>query len=509
MSVPALPTSIGVRRPARASRSPAPRIDDLVRAALDERAERLRRRASVEFVSVGVEVVADPHRLGGHRAEQRGAVRDRLVRRAASASPRSRRAGSKRDVHGRRHRREPEAGDAAPSARSAAGRRRPRGRPRRSRRRATGDSAMSEMLMPRAPSASASSATTPGRFGTATRSSRTGAAGQPGLEQRAGGRRAAASCQAASRAPSPRSQRRADLAERGDRVVDRGSPARRGWRGRCPPTAPGWRPPRASRRGSSGRSRGSRSPSQRARGLGDEHVGQHVRQVRDGGHQRGRGSSASIDGRPRAERGDAAGAGARAGRPRSRARRRQVPGRALEEVLAGVLDARRLGARQRVAADEALVVDRRDDRALRRADVGDDAVRPARAASTAPTVAGQRADRRGDERRVRAARAPSASESRPRRRRRARAPRARRGVRVPAADVRAEPLARGQPDRPADEPDAEDRDPSHGRRPARRAPCPRPPRPLDLRGVARRTRRRAAAAARRRSPPRAPGGPRR
>ena len=46
--------------------------------------------------------------------------------------------------------------------------------------------------------------------------------------------------------------------------------------------------------------------------------------------------------------------------PRGRAGgRRQVPARALEQVLAGVLDARRLGAGEGVAADEALVRARR------------------------------------------------------------------------------------------------------------------------------------------------------
>ena len=56
------------------------------------------------------------------------------------------------------------------------------------------------------------------------------------------------------------------------------------------------------------------------------------------------------------------------------ARRGQVPGRAVEQVLAGVLDALGLGARERVAADEALVRRGLGEQPLGRADVADDAV---------------------------------------------------------------------------------------------------------------------------------------
>ena len=60
--------------------------------------------------------------------------------------------------------------------------------------------------------------------------------------------------------------------------------------------------------------------------------------------------------RPAARRAPrAGGAGARRAPPRCVPRRGQVPGRALEQVGAGVLDAGGLGAGQRVAADEALV----------------------------------------------------------------------------------------------------------------------------------------------------------
>ena len=53
--------------------------------------------------------------------------------------------------------------------------------------------------------------------------------------------------------------------------------------------------------------------------------------------------------------------------------RRQHPHGALEEVGVGAVEAVELAAGHRVAADEAAVVDRRADRALDAADVGDDA----------------------------------------------------------------------------------------------------------------------------------------
>ena len=111
------------------------------------------------------------HRLGGHRAEQRGAVGDRLVGRRAklarSSPPRARSGrscarhreaetpaiSSRRARRGVLRRRDPQRDDALAACPAA------------------GDSAMSAMLTPARPSASASSATTPGRFGTETRSS--------------------------------------------------------------------------------------------------------------------------------------------------------------------------------------------------------------------------------------------------------------------------------------------------------------------------------------------------
>ena len=80
-------------------------------------------------------------------------------------------------------------------------------------------------------------------------------------------------------------------------------------------------------------------------------------------------------------------------------RRRQVPGGVGEQVGARVLDARGLGARQRVAADEARIVDRAHHRALDRADVGDHAVRPGRREHLARRSSASTVHRRGDERR--------------------------------------------------------------------------------------------------------------
>ena len=90
-----------------------------------------------------------------------------------------------------------------------------------------------------------------------------------------------------------------------------------------------WRRPRGWRRGSSGRSRGSRSRLRRAapRGLRDEHVGEHVRQVRDAWPS-ARSCVVGVDRRrARAEAGEQRGAGARRGRPPVARGRRQVPGR--------------------------------------------------------------------------------------------------------------------------------------------------------------------------------------
>ena len=146
--------------------------------------------------------------------------------------------------------------------------------------------------------------------------------------------------------------------------------------------------------------------------------------------------------------------------------RGQVPGGGLEEVRACVLHPSRLRAGDRVAADEALVGDRRDNRALRRADVGDQA------------IGGRRLEGLGHELRQRADRC--AGEARPRafqgagHRVRHRVDRPAPAGGIEDARVRIEPdhlgphvLPGGEPDRAADQADAEERYPHL----ARTRPC--------------------------------------
>ena len=92
--MPALPTSIGAARVARLAQAGAAH-DDVVLAHLHQRAERAHRLQRGVGVG-GVQVVLDAHRLGGHRAEQRGAMGDRLVGRRGQLAVRASPAGSKR-----------------------------------------------------------------------------------------------------------------------------------------------------------------------------------------------------------------------------------------------------------------------------------------------------------------------------------------------------------------------------------------------------------------------------
>ena len=196
-------------------RSPTPRITSAPSCSstpAPERPQRVERRLGV----VGVQVVAHRDRLVAHRPEQRGAVRDRLVgRRADRAAQRPRRARSGRSL----------------MCRAPPGSRGPRSAPRRAsaasspatqsviapeRMSGAGESAMSAMLTPAFPSASATCATIPGRFGTDTRSSWTGRR-RARPRAAAGGRRARRSIQlssargvAAPAATLPRPCRRAD-----------------------------------------------------------------------------------------------------------------------------------------------------------------------------------------------------------------------------------------------------------------------------------------------------------
>src|SRR4051812_2831685 len=137
-----------------------------------------------------------------------------------------------------------------------------------------------------------------------------------------------------------------------------------------------------------------------ARGLRDEHVRQHVRQVADRGEQtvvrvrveRDRACAEAEEQAVQALVEHAARASAR----------RQVPGGALEQVGARVLDAGGLGARDRMTAHEALVPHVRGYRALRRAHVRDDGL-GAGARERLVDDGGQGADGRAGEDGVRAA----------------------------------------------------------------------------------------------------------
>ena len=108
-----------------------PRAADqqVVGARLDDRAERLhraQRRARV----LGVEVAGDLHRVGGHRGEQRGAVRDRLVGRRGERAAQAGRWRGRRTSRPRH--REAEAGDQALGLARVARRRRSTARSSRS-----------------------------------------------------------------------------------------------------------------------------------------------------------------------------------------------------------------------------------------------------------------------------------------------------------------------------------------------------------------------------------------
>ena len=140
-------------------------------------------------------------------------------------------------------------------------------------------------------------------------------------------------------------------------------------------------------------------------------------------------------------------AGARRAPPRCRPRGGQVPGRAVEQVLARVLHAGGLGPGERMPADEALVGARVRERALGRADVADHAVRAGARRAPARTTCGERADGRGDEHDVGASRPHQRCRSAARRSRRAPARRARTPrVGVVAAHL-ARPRARARPGR--------------------------------------------------------------
>jgi hypothetical protein len=136
--------------------------------------------------------------------------------------------------------------------------------------------------------------------------------------------------------------------------------------------------------------------------------------------------------------------------------RRQEPRRTCEELGGGALRPARLGAADRVAADEArLARGRCADAALRRADVGDGAAGAARVEHR-PYLCGQRRHGRRDEgevrtceRRVQIGSALDSTASRGRLEVRR--------VGVPARDFLHPGSTRGEPDGRADQPGADDR----------------------------------------------------
>ena len=194
---------------------------------------------------------------------------------------------------------------------------------------------------------------------------------------------------------------------------------------------------------------------QRSGGLRDQHVGQHVGQVRDRGHDAVVGLRVDRD-RLGAEAVRAGGAGVRKHAGGGR-RGGQVPGGALEQVGAGVLDPGGLGAGQRVAADKAGVVMGGDHGALGRADVGDHAV-VGRCRQRLPHRRRHLSHRNGDEHRLGAGHrfgdggAGLVQRSPPQARRQ------RLLGAVIAADRGSQALARGQGHGAADQTDADDRD---------------------------------------------------
>ena len=254
---------------------------------------------------------------------------------------------------------------------------------------------MSTMLIPASPSASASCATIPGRLGTATRSSLTGPPARSASSSRRRSARAP-SIQRSSRAGSPARRSSRTRCERGEvRVQLALERLAVGQEDVAPQRRVRARHARGVAEARAGRRQALRLVGQLARRLADQHVREHVRQVADGRHQ----AVVHLGGdrrRARAERGHEAeealvehAAGALG--------RRQVPGRVLEQVGARVLDARRLRAGERMAADEPL---RRratpsTHEPLDRADVADDAVAAVRERLCRERR--QRAHRRADE----------------------------------------------------------------------------------------------------------------
>ena len=477
ISVPALPTSIGAVGLAGVAQAGAADDDLAGAASLDQRAERahgVERRVRV----LGVRGSCGS-RTGSAAIAPSIAARCEIDLSAGGGrpSPRRRLGGIEAD-----------GGHAAPrdilhELASAAARprgvaRRPTARPRRCGSRAAGESAMSWMLMPARPSVEREVGDHAGPVGHHDAQLPQRAAGHADVEQRA----ALVAARAPARPPAARGRRRRRPAARGRRAAGAivasscCEHAPRGWRRRCRAHSGGLAPATrvASRKlGPIDRDRLARPA--RCAAWATSTLATHVRQVREGGHQAV--VVGVADRRRHARRGRRrSGAGARAARPGCR-------GRGVRYQVASANRSARACSTPAISAPASgwppmKRVGRRGlhERALGRADVGDDARRGHGGAARAATASGQRV------RRARRRAPTSAPPSRARRRRprassapRSQRPRAHLGVGVPAGDVRAEPLAGGEADRPADQPDAERRATTvitrAGRRSRRRAAC--------------------------------------
>ena len=216
ISVPALPTSMCA---SRAARNPGPRMVNVPGApsstSAPERAHGGQSRARVGRV----EIAGDVHGIGRHRAEQRRAVRHRLVAGSAQRAPSNGPDGSTLRLEASRRTTSNPSSRTRRSACSATTRPRIHS--------ATvpcepdeGYSPMSTMSIVARPRARAISATIPGRFGTSTRSSWTSPPARPVSSSRRRSSRApsfhsvipAASPPRAARARAPRRATRSSIA---------------------------------------------------------------------------------------------------------------------------------------------------------------------------------------------------------------------------------------------------------------------------------------------------------
>ena len=245
----------------RAQAGAADRQRARVGALLDERAQRahgVQRR-----VRVGrLEVARDGDGLVAHRAEQRRAVRERLVRQAPAAC----RAAGPKDRSVRCHRaRLPIRGRGRARSACSADRRPPRIAPgrrcRASRRRDRGPCRRCRSSHARARARSprrcpGGSGRAPAARGPRRRRGRTPAAARRSSR--------AASFHSVMPSSSPAASCVADGLQPRDHVVDRGHQRVARWRGRSRPRPRSWRPRRGSRRGTTGRSPAAARPPPRA-----------------------------------------------------------------------------------------------------------------------------------------------------------------------------------------------------------------------------------------------------